>query len=192
MAGTQAVFYRDANGAEPVDAFIETLPAKRAAKIDDFIEEHLNGRPPNEPPSEYSISSQIEGELQVASAFGCALLQSGSSSDGSVGERASVIGLFSSCSLDPPQWWGRLSCQSGPQISVLNPSCSARSQERSGVPAIIGGLMVGAHRPKVPLEVPPQDSGTRRSYQDRPMTVAWSPPLPTVRPACWCGSAGNV
>lgn len=50
MAGTQAVFYRDVDGVEPVDAFIEALPAKQAAKIDGFIEEHLNGRPPNEPP----------------------------------------------------------------------------------------------------------------------------------------------
>ncbi len=64
MAGTQAVFYRDANGTEPVDAFIEALPAKRAAKIDDFIEEHLNGRSPNEPPPEYPVSSQIDGELR--------------------------------------------------------------------------------------------------------------------------------
>ena len=64
MAGTRAVFYRDVNGREPVDAFIEALPAKRAAKIDDFIEEHLNERPPNEPPPEYPISSQIDGELR--------------------------------------------------------------------------------------------------------------------------------
>lgn len=64
MPGTQAVFYCDASGVEPVDAFIEALPAKRAAKIDDYIDEYLNGRPPNEPPPEYPISSQIEGELR--------------------------------------------------------------------------------------------------------------------------------
>ena len=31
MAGTQAVYYRDARGAEPVDEFIQALPAKHAA-----------------------------------------------------------------------------------------------------------------------------------------------------------------
>jgi len=40
------------------------LPAKRAAKIDDYIEEHLNGQLPDAPPPEFSISSQIEGELR--------------------------------------------------------------------------------------------------------------------------------
>jgi phage-related protein/ribosome-binding protein aMBF1 (putative translation factor) len=64
VAATQAVFYRDVNGFEHVDEFIETLPAKRAAKIDEYIDEHLNGRPPNEPPPEYPVSSQIEGELR--------------------------------------------------------------------------------------------------------------------------------
>lgn len=64
MAETQAVFYRDGNGNEPVNEFIEALPAKHAAKVDAFIEEHLNGRPPTEPPPEYPISSQIDGELR--------------------------------------------------------------------------------------------------------------------------------
>lgn len=64
MARTQAVFYRDPTGVEPVDEFIDALPPKRAAKIDDFIEEHLNGRAPDAPPPEYPVSSQIEGELR--------------------------------------------------------------------------------------------------------------------------------
>lgn len=64
MAGTQAVFYREASGAKPVDEFIDALPAKRAAKIDAYIEEYLNGRPPEAPPPEYPVSSQIEGELR--------------------------------------------------------------------------------------------------------------------------------
>lgn len=54
---------RQARG-EPVDEFIETLPAKRAAKIDDHVEEHLNGRASDAPPPEFPISSQIEGELR--------------------------------------------------------------------------------------------------------------------------------
>lgn len=64
MARTQAVFYRDERGAEPVNEFIEALAPKHAAKIDDYIDEHLNGRRPDEPPPEYPVSSQLEGELR--------------------------------------------------------------------------------------------------------------------------------
>ena len=64
MARTQAVYYRDKKGTEPVNEFIEALPAKRAAKIDDYVEEYLNGRPPEAPPPEFPITSQIEGELR--------------------------------------------------------------------------------------------------------------------------------
>ncbi len=42
MTKTQAVYYRDSRGVEPVDYFINELPAMRAAKIDDYVEEHLN------------------------------------------------------------------------------------------------------------------------------------------------------
>jgi phage-related protein len=61
---TRAVYYRDKRGVEPVDRFIKALPAKRAAKVDDYIEEHLNGKPPGAPPPEFPITSQIEGELR--------------------------------------------------------------------------------------------------------------------------------
>lgn len=64
---TQAVFYRDAEGVEPVDAFLEELLESSplvVAKIDDAIEEHLNGRKPGAPPPEFPISSQIDGELR--------------------------------------------------------------------------------------------------------------------------------
>lgn len=64
VAQTEAVCYRDQRGSEPVDEFIGALPAKRAAKIDDYVEEYLNGNPPDAPPPEYPISSQIEGELR--------------------------------------------------------------------------------------------------------------------------------
>jgi phage-related protein len=65
MAGTQAIYYRDKRGSEPVDEFIEGLPAKRAAKIDDYIEEHLNRQVPGAPPPEFPISSHIEDELRI-------------------------------------------------------------------------------------------------------------------------------
>jgi hypothetical protein len=49
MSRTQAVYYRDERGVEPVD---------------DYVAEYLNGRPPDAPPPEYPITSQIEGELR--------------------------------------------------------------------------------------------------------------------------------
>jgi phage-related protein len=64
---TQAVFYRNAKGGEPVEDFLENLLRKQprvAAKIDDAIEEHLNGRRSDAPPPDFPITSQIEGELR--------------------------------------------------------------------------------------------------------------------------------
>jgi phage-related protein len=61
---TQAVYYRDKGGDEPVDEFIEALPSKRAAKLDDYVEEYLNGQHPDAPPPAYPITSQIDGELR--------------------------------------------------------------------------------------------------------------------------------
>lgn len=64
MSGTQAVYYRDRRGEEPVDVFIDRLPVKAAVKIDAAIEEHLNGRDPRAPPPEHPHSSQVDGELR--------------------------------------------------------------------------------------------------------------------------------
>lgn len=64
MAQTTAIYYRDKRGVEPVNRFIDGLPARRAAKIDDYVEEHLNGKSPDAPPEEHPITSQIEGELR--------------------------------------------------------------------------------------------------------------------------------
>lgn len=64
MGRTHAVYYRDSHGTEPVDEFIQELPPKHAAKIDEFVEEHLNDRPAAEPPPGFPITSQIEGELR--------------------------------------------------------------------------------------------------------------------------------
>jgi phage-related protein len=61
---TQAIYYRDKRGIEPVNQFIEALPAKSAVKIDDYIEEYLNGRAPDAPPPEFPVSSQVEGGLR--------------------------------------------------------------------------------------------------------------------------------
>ncbi len=64
---TQSVFYRDSRGREPVNDFLEELldvQPLAVAKIDDAIEEHLNGRDPRHPPPEFPVTSQIEGELR--------------------------------------------------------------------------------------------------------------------------------
>jgi phage-related protein len=61
---TQSVYYRDKRGREPVSEFIDALPSRREEKIEDQVEEHLNGRPADAPPPEFPISSQIEGELR--------------------------------------------------------------------------------------------------------------------------------
>ena len=54
-------------GQEPVHDFLEELLKAQplaAAKIDDAIEEHLNGRDPRDPPPEFPATSQIAGELR--------------------------------------------------------------------------------------------------------------------------------
>jgi phage-related protein len=64
---TQAVYYRDSHGREPVndwlDGLLDVKPAA-VAKIDDYVEEHLNGRRADDPPAEFPITSQIEGGLR--------------------------------------------------------------------------------------------------------------------------------
>jgi phage-related protein len=64
VAETQAVYYRDSKGGEPVDDFIASLSAKAAAKIDHYVEEYLNGQPPEAPPPDFPVTSQIDGELR--------------------------------------------------------------------------------------------------------------------------------
>lgn len=64
MHRTQTVYYQDPDGRQPVGEFIESLPRERAAKIDDYVEEYLNDQPPDAPPREYPITSQLEGELR--------------------------------------------------------------------------------------------------------------------------------
>lgn len=64
---TQAVYYRDRSGQEPVNAFLDDLVARNpraAAKIDDYVEEYLNGNDPSAPPPEHPVSSQVDGELR--------------------------------------------------------------------------------------------------------------------------------
>jgi phage-related protein len=61
------VYFRDAKGREPVNDWLESLLAVKptaVAKIDDFVEEHLNGRRADDPPPGFPITSQVEGGLR--------------------------------------------------------------------------------------------------------------------------------
>jgi phage-related protein len=61
------VYYRDSKGHEPVNEWLEGLLASKpaaVAKIDGFVAEHLNSRGAGDPPSEFPITSQIEGGLR--------------------------------------------------------------------------------------------------------------------------------
>src|SRR5438445_12698275 len=59
----QAVFYRDAQGREPVDAFIDSRPAEVQEEID-YTVGLLNRLGPNDPPLPFPFSSQVEGPLR--------------------------------------------------------------------------------------------------------------------------------
>lgn len=64
---TQSIYYRDSHGHEPVSEWIETLGRTRpevAAKIEAHLAQHLNGRNSGDPPPEFPITSQIEGDLR--------------------------------------------------------------------------------------------------------------------------------
>src|SRR5438874_96994 len=59
----QAVYYRAHNGSEPVSDFLETLPPRCQAALDNQID-RLNTLGPDDPPPPFPHSSQIEGELR--------------------------------------------------------------------------------------------------------------------------------
>lgn len=59
----QAVYYRAADGSQPVDDFIEGLDARAQAVLDQQIE-RLNLLGPSRPHLSFPHSSQIEGELR--------------------------------------------------------------------------------------------------------------------------------
>jgi phage-related protein len=63
VANLQAVYYRAADGSEPVDDFIERLSAKKQVAIDNQIE-RLNMLTPSNPHLPFPHSSQVESELR--------------------------------------------------------------------------------------------------------------------------------
>jgi phage-related protein len=63
MSGTQAIYYRDRHGFQPVEEFIDGLPTRHQAVVDLAID-RLNGLLPNEPPLAFPATSQVDGELR--------------------------------------------------------------------------------------------------------------------------------
>lgn len=59
----QAVYYRDRDGHEPVNDFIDTLPPERQEEIDYTIS-LLNRLGSSDPPLPFPYSSQVEGQLR--------------------------------------------------------------------------------------------------------------------------------
>lgn len=59
----QTVYYRDRDGREPVNDFIDALPPERQEEID-FTISLLNRLGPNDPPLPFPHSSQVEGQLR--------------------------------------------------------------------------------------------------------------------------------
>ena len=63
MPRTQAIYYRDRRGCQPVVEFIDELPMKHRVGVDLAID-RLNGLSPSEPPLAFPASSQVDGELR--------------------------------------------------------------------------------------------------------------------------------
>jgi phage-related protein len=63
MGVTQAVYYRDVSGREPVNDFINTLERAAQVAIDEKVD-LLNGLPDDAPPPPFPHTSQVEGALR--------------------------------------------------------------------------------------------------------------------------------
>lgn len=63
MANLQPIYYRAADGTEPVNAFIERLSAKKQVTLDNQID-RLNMLTPSNPHLPFPHSSQVEAELR--------------------------------------------------------------------------------------------------------------------------------
>lgn len=64
MAKMQAIYYRDAQGGEPVSDFIDGLSPVAAQVVVDNQIDRLNMLGPTDPPLPFPHSSQVEGELR--------------------------------------------------------------------------------------------------------------------------------
>ncbi len=59
----QAVYYRDPKGTEPVNDFIDRLPARVQEELD-YTVQLLNRLAPGDPPLPFPFSSQVDGPLR--------------------------------------------------------------------------------------------------------------------------------
>jgi len=60
----QAVYYRDGDGTEPVNDFIDALTPPEKQEEIDYTISLLNRLGPNDPPLPFPYSSQVEGQLR--------------------------------------------------------------------------------------------------------------------------------
>jgi phage-related protein len=63
MTQMQAVYYRDSEGHEPVNEYIDALTPERQEEIDYSID-LLNRLRPEDPPLPFPFSSQVDGPLR--------------------------------------------------------------------------------------------------------------------------------
>jgi phage-related protein len=64
---TQAVYYRDSDGNEPVFDWVKDLAARQplaAAKINLYIDQHLNGKDSEAPPAPYPFTSEVDRKMR--------------------------------------------------------------------------------------------------------------------------------
>lgn len=61
---TQAVFYRDEKGRQPVKDFLRAELTSKAQELVEIQIDELNGRPDNVPPPPFPQTSQIAGGLR--------------------------------------------------------------------------------------------------------------------------------
>ena len=61
---TQAVYYRDASGVEPVNEFLDRIDDPAAQATLDLQIDRLNGLPASAPPLPFPHSSQVDGQLR--------------------------------------------------------------------------------------------------------------------------------
>jgi len=61
---TQAVYYRQPDGSQPVDEFLDAINEPRCQALLDLQIDRLNGLPAAEPPLPFPHSSQVDGPLR--------------------------------------------------------------------------------------------------------------------------------
>jgi hypothetical protein len=103
MPETQAIFYRDGAGREPINDFIESLSVPAQVAIDSKID-ILNGLPPHGPPLPFPHSSQVR-----ANCANCAVTTAAPSIASCTGDPATCSFSFTSSRSGPARSQNRTS-----------------------------------------------------------------------------------